>query len=144
MRELKYKGITEKIIGAAMKVHSTLGNGFQEIIYQRAMELQMEAFGLTFVRECNMQIFYLEKYIGDRRVDFFVDDKICVELKALTKLEPVHFAQSRNYLEAFNIEIGLIINFGTISLEYKRLENPKYNSTIINHPVKTILSEKSF
>lgn len=144
MRELKYKGITEKIIGAAMKVHSTLGNGFQEIIYQRAMALQMEAFGLTFVRECNMQIFYLEKYIGDRRVDFFVDDKICVELKALTKLEPVHFAQSRNYLEAFNIEIGLIINFGTISLEYKRLENPKYNSTIINHPVKTILSEKSF
>lgn len=144
MRELKYKGITEKIIGAAMKVHSTLGNGSQEIIYQRAMALQMEAFGLTFVRECNMQIFYLEKYIGDRRVDFFVDDKICVELKALTKLEPVHFAQSRNYLEAFNIEIGLIINFGTISLEYKRLENPKYNSTIINHPVKTILSEKSF
>src|SRR5437763_35149 len=106
MKELKYKEITEKIIGAAMRVHSTLGNGFQEIIYQRALALQMEADGLSFQRECNMNIYYLEKQIGERRVDFFVENKICVEIKALTKLENAHFAQARNYLEAFNVEIG--------------------------------------
>lgn len=143
MAELKYKEITEKIIGASMKVHTALGNGLQEVIYQRALALQMEADGLGFIRECNMQIFYLEKYIGDRRVDFFVADKICVELKALIKLEPVHFAQARNYLEAFNVEIGLLINFGGISLEFKRLENPKYNCNIINHPSLSNLSLKS-
>jgi len=144
MGELKYKEITEKIIGASMKVHATLGNGFQEVIYQRALALQMENEELEFIRECNMQIFYLEKHIGDRRVDFFVADKICVELKALLKLEPVHFAQARNYLEAFNVEIGLLINFGAISLEFKRLENPKYNSNLINHPSLSNLSSKSF
>jgi len=144
MGEFKYKEITEKIIGASMKVHATLGNGFQEVIYQRALALQMENEELGFIRECNMQIFYLEKHIGDRRVDFFVADKICVELKALLKLEPVHFAQARNYLEAFNVEIGLLINFGAISLEFKRLENPKYNSNLINHPSLSNLSSKSF
>lgn len=143
MAELKYKEITEKIIGAAMKVHSALGNGFQELIYQRALALQMDVDGLGFIRECNMQIFYLEKHIGDRRVDFFVADKICVELKALLKLEPVHFAQARNYLEAFNVEVGLLINFGGMSLEFKRLENSKYNSNLINHPSVSNLSLKS-
>jgi GxxExxY protein len=131
--EFKYKDITEKIIGAAMKVHSTLGNGFQEVIYQRALALQMQCDNIFFVRECNMPIFYLYQQIGERRVDFLVENKICVELKALTKLEPVHFAQAKNYLEAFNLEIGLLINFGAISLEFKRLTNPKYNPQIINH-----------
>jgi GxxExxY protein len=92
MVELKYKEISQKIIGVVMKVHSQLGNGFQEIIYQRALAKQMEDDGLGFTRECNMQIFYNGRIIGDRRVDFFVQDKICVELKALEKLEPVHFA----------------------------------------------------
>lgn len=141
--DFKYKDITEKIIGAAMKVHSTLGNGFQEIIYQRALALQMEADGITFTRECNMPIFYLEQQIGERRVDFFVDNKICVELKAITNLEPVHFAQARNYLEAFNIEIGLLINFGAISLKFKRLTNPKYNPFIIHHPQNPTYLPKS-
>jgi len=141
MKDFKHKEITEKIIGAAMKVHSTLGNGFQEVIYQRALTLQMEADGLGFQRECNMIIYYLEKQIGERRVDFFVENKICVEIKAITKLENVHFAQARNYLEAFNVEVGLLINFGTISLEYRRIENPKFNSSIINHPSNTILSQ---
>ncbi len=90
-----------------------------------------------------MQIFYLEKNIGDRRLDFFVADKICVELKALLKLEPVHFAQARNYLETFNVEVGLLINFGGMSLEFKRLENLKYNSNLINHPSVSNLSLKS-
>lgn len=126
MADFKYKEITERIIGAAMKVHSTLGNGFQELIYQRALALQMEADGLSFVRECNMTIYYLNKPIGDRRVDFFVEDKICVELKATTDLEPINFTQARNYLEAFNMEIGLLVNFASISLQFKRLENAKY------------------
>ena len=132
--EMKYKDVTEKIIGAAMKVHAALGCGFQEAIYQRALALQMQVEKISFIRECNMPIFYLEQQIGERRVDFFVEDKICVELKALTNLDPVHFAQTRNYLEVFNIEIGLLINFGGMSLEFKRLTNPKYNPSIIHHP----------
>ena len=132
--DLKYKDITEKIIGAAMKVHSTLGNGFQEVIYQRALALQMEKDVVSFVRECNMPIFYLEQQIGERRADFFVENKICVEIKAIINLEPVHFAQARNYLEAFNMEIGLLINFGSISLEFKRISNPKYNPAVIHIP----------
>ena len=132
--DFKYKDTTEKIIGAAMKVHSTLGNGFQEIIYQRALALQMQANEIAFIRECNMPIFYLDQEIGERRVDFFVENKICVEIKAITNLESVHFAQARNYLEAFNIEIGLLINFGSVSLQFKRLTNPKFNPSIIHHP----------
>jgi GxxExxY protein len=143
MAELKYKELTQKIIGAAMKVHSTLGNGFQEVIYQRAVALQMETENVPFVRECNMPIYYLETHIGDRRVDFFVANKICVELKAIQKIEPVHFTQTRNYLEAFNVEIGLLINFGAVSLEFKRLENLKYNPNLINHPTISPLSQKS-
>ena len=130
MGELKYKEITEKIIGSAMKVHSALGNGFQEVIYQRALAIQMGNDGLGFIRECGMPIYYDGRHIGDRRVDFFVEDKICVELKAMLQLEPVHFAQAKNYLEAFNVEIGLLINFGSISLQFKRLENNKYKPDI--------------
>ncbi len=126
MPDLKYKEITQKIIGAAMKVHTQLGNGFQEVIYQRALAIQIEEDGFGFVRECSMQIFYNNRNIGERRVDFFIEDKICVELKALQKLEPVHFAQARNYLEAFNVEVGLLINFGSLSLEFKRIDNLKY------------------
>ncbi|HWC53454.1 MAG TPA: GxxExxY protein [Chitinophagaceae bacterium] len=126
MAELKYKEITEKVIGAAMKVHAALGNGFQEVIYQRALEIELEESGVLFAREFNMPVFYKGKMIGERRVDFLIEDKISVELKAILKLEPVHFAQARNYLEAYNLEVGLLINFGSISLEFKRLQNPKY------------------
>jgi GxxExxY protein len=141
--DLKYKDITEKIIGAAMKVHSALGNGFQEIIYQRALALQMEVDAISFIRECNMPVLYLNQQIGERRVDFFVENKICVELKAILNLEPVHFAQARNYLEAFNIEVGLLINFGSISLQFKRLSNPKHNPSVINHPQNPTYLPKS-
>lgn len=142
-KEFKYKKIKEKIIGASMKVHTTLGNGFQEVIYQRALALQMETDNVMFQRECNMPIYYLDKQIGERRIDFFVEEKICVELKAITNLEPVHFAQAKNYLEAFNIEIGLLINFGAQSLIYRRLENQKYNPYFINHTTISPLSQKS-
>ena len=129
MTELKYKDITQKIIGAAMKVHSTLGNGFQEVIYQRALEIEMKLFGLIFQREFEMGIFYRSEQIGSRRVDFFVDNKIMVELKALIMLENVHLAQAKNYLEAYNVEVGLLINFGAVSLDFKRLQNNKFVGT---------------
>ena len=119
--EYKYSEITEKIIGCAMKVHSALGNGFQEVIYQRALAIEMIRQGLTFVREMEMPIFYEEEEIGIRRVDFFVEDKIMVELKAVTELEKVHMAQGINYLEAYKMEIGLLLNFGNTRLEFKRL-----------------------
>jgi len=132
MAELKYKEITEKIIGASMKVHAALGNGFQEVIYQRALKIELEESGLKVAREFCMPVFYKGRQIGERRVDFLIDEKISVELKAIIKLEPVHFAQARNYLEAYNLEIGLLINFGSISLEFKRLENPKYKPNPIS------------
>jgi GxxExxY protein len=122
----KYKEITEKIIGAAMKVHAALGNGFQEVIYQRALEIELEDSGLRFVRELSMPVYYKNKQIGERRVDFFVEDKILVELKAIIQLENVHLAQAKNYLEAYNMQIGLLLNFGSTSLQFKRLENQKF------------------
>jgi GxxExxY protein len=125
-KEYKYTDITSKIIGSAMEVHTILGNGFQEVIYQRALKKEMAIRGLSFVRECEMTIFYKEEHIGTRRVDFLVENVVCVELKAITKLEDVHIAQAINYLEAFNIEIGLLINFGSKSLEFNRFINRKF------------------
>lgn len=110
--------LTGKIIGCAMKVHSTLGNGFQEVIYQRALAIEMEHQGLSFEREKEMDIHYRNIDIGTRRVDFLVENEILVELKALTSLEDVHLAQAKNYLEAFNLNIGLLINFGETSLKF--------------------------
>jgi len=120
-----YEEITKKIIGCAFEVHKTLGNGFQEVIYQRALAIEMECAGLGFAREEEMSLFYREVNIGSRRVDFLVEDKILVELKAVIKLEDVHLAQGLNYLEAFNFEVGLLLNFGSKSLEVKRLQNNK-------------------
>ena len=124
----KHSELTSKIIGCAMIVHKKLGNGFQEVIYQRALEIEMRLANLNFNREFEMQIIYREEQIGTRRVDFLVENTISVELKAITKLEEVHFAQAINYLEAYNLEIGLLINFGETSLNFKRLTNKKYKS----------------
>ena len=126
MADYKFKEITEKIIGSSMKVHSTLGNGFQEVIYQRALEIEMLDAGLRFSREFNMPVYYKGRQIGERRVDFFVEEKIMVEIKAIIELENVHLAQAKNYLEAYNMQVGLLLNFGSISLQVKRLENPKF------------------
>lgn len=126
MSELKYSDITSKIIGAAMKVHATLGNGFQEKIYQRALAIELRASGLHFQKEFEMKIIYKGEEIGERRVDFLVEGKIMVELKALTLLESVHLAHGKNYLEAYNVEVGLLLNFGAINLDFKRLENKKF------------------
>ena len=108
-----------------MQVHSTLGNGFQEIIYQRALEIEFSLMNLTFEREKEMPIFYRKVQIGTRRVDFFAENKIMVELKSIVLLENVHLAQAMNYLEAYNMEVGLLINFGAKSLEFKRVHNNK-------------------
>ncbi len=104
-----------------MKVHSTLGNGFQEVIYQRALAIEMRKTGLYFEREMEMPIYYEGEEIGTRRVDFFVSNKVMVELKAITQLEKVHLAQALNYLEAYDMEIGLLINFGETSLKFHRI-----------------------
>jgi GxxExxY protein len=121
----KHSDLTGQIIGCAMKVHSTLGNGFQEVIYQRALAIEMGKAGLEFRREQEMPIYYDGHEIGTRRVDFFVDNKIMVELKALTELQDVHLAQALNYLEAYQREIGLLINFGSKSLQFKRIISSK-------------------
>ena len=124
---MKYEELTHKIIGCAMKVHSTLGNGFQEVIYQRALAIEMSNQGLSFQREMGMKIYYDDHDIGTRRVDFFVENFIMVEIKALINLEEVHLAQAMNYCQAYNLPIGLLINFGAKSLEFKRVYN-------VNHP----------
>lgn len=120
---MKHEDLTYKIIGCAMEVHKHLGNGFQEVIYQRALAIEMKNQGLEFSREHEMQIRYKGYNVGARRVDFFVEEKIMVEIKALFNLEDVHLAQAMNYLEAYDLEIGLLINFGARSLQHKRVHN---------------------
>jgi GxxExxY protein len=119
--------LTHKIIGCAMNVHSYLGNGFQEVIYQRALAVEFRLNNIEFVREQEMEIFYKDHPIGIRRVDFFVEGRVMVELKALEKIEQVNKTQAINYLEAYNIADGLLINFGGTSLEFKRLYNKNMN-----------------
>jgi GxxExxY protein len=126
MTEYKYREITEKIIGSAMKVHAASGNGFQEVIYQRALQIELNEQRVSFETEYSMPIFYKQHHIGKRRVDFLVEGKISVELKAVINLEPVHFEQARNYLEAYNLEIGLLLNFASTSLQFKRQQHPKF------------------
>jgi GxxExxY protein len=123
MSNLKYQDITEKIIGAAFEVHKFLGNGFQEVIYQRALAYEMYKSNLEFAREIEQDIFYkdLEEPIGTRRADFVVERKVLVELKALKAIEDVHLAQVLNYLRAYKLEVALLLNFGSKSLTFKRL-----------------------
>lgn len=126
MENLKHEALTHSIIGSAMEVHKFLGNGFQETIYQRALSIELNNRYISFVREAERPVFYKDFEVGLRRVDFFVEGKILVELKAIIQLEDVHLAQALNYLEAFNMETGLLINFGSKSLQFKRLLNKKY------------------
>ena len=113
--------LTYKIIGCAMKVHTTLGCGFQEVIYQRCLALEMEKQALGFARELEMPIYYEDVEVGSRRVDFLVEETALVEIKAVVKLEDVHLAQGLNYLRVYNLEKGLLLNFGNTRLEVKRL-----------------------
>lgn len=122
----KYSELTGKIIRCAMEVHSTLRNGFQEFIYQKALEIEMAGQGIAFAREFEMPISYKGQQIGSRRVDFLVENCISVELKAVIQLENAHLAQALNYLEIYNLEVGLLINFGSTRLDFRRLVNKKF------------------
>ena len=122
-REHGHSELTGRVIGCAMAVHSALGNGFQEVIYQRALAIEMADQGLSFSREHEMPIYYKEVQVGTRRADFLVADVVSVELKAIIQLEDVHLAQAINYLEAYDLEVGLLINFGARSLQFKRVTN---------------------
>jgi len=133
-KEYKYSELTSNIIGCGMRVHSALGNGFQEVIYQRALEIEFADENIEFSREFEMPIYYKNQQLGTRRVDFLVAGEISVELKAIIKLEDVHLAQGINYLEAYDIEVGLLINFGSKSLEFKRLSNKKFNQKNQGNP----------
>ena len=113
--------LTYKVIGCAIEVHNTLGNGFQEVIYQRCLAIELEKAGILFQRELEQSIFYKGQRVGTRRADFIIENKIVVELKAVAELEDGHLAQAKNYLTAYDFEIGLLINFGAKSLEYKRI-----------------------
>lgn len=132
--EYKYSELTSKIIGCAMAVHRGLGNGFQEVIYQRALEIEMADGGISFSREYEMPIYYKQQQIGTRRVDFLAEGVVSVELKAIITLEDVHFAQAINYLEAYDLAVGLLINFGSKSLEFKRLLNGKFKQKNQGNP----------
>ena len=124
--KMQYEEITRNIIGCAMKVHTVLGCGFQEVIYQRAMAIEMEKQGLRFARELEMSVFYEGVNIGTSRVDFFVEDKIMTELKAVAHLDDTNLNQAINYLEAYNLPVGLLLNFGSKKLEFKRTYNTKH------------------
>jgi GxxExxY protein len=119
--------ITYKIIGASMKVHNTLGNGFQEVIYQRCLAIELRRSELEFVREQEQTIFYDGIKVGTRRADFIVESKVIIELKAVINLEDAHLAQAKNYLVAYDFEVGLLINFGSTSLQYKKIFNSLKN-----------------
>ncbi|RKR81138.1 GxxExxY protein [Mucilaginibacter gracilis] len=121
----KHSELTGKIIGCAMKVHTQLGNGFPEVIYQRCLAIELNKAVLLFTKEYEMPVYYDGINVGSRRVDFLVEDKIIVELKATSRLEAAHLAQAINYLEAYNLETGLLINFGSKSLEFKRITNER-------------------
>jgi GxxExxY protein len=127
--DFKYKELTGRIIGCAMEVHKILGNGFQELVYQRAMAIEMQMQEIPFNREFVMPVYYKGRHISTRRVDFLVEKHISTELKAVHLLDDSHLAQAINYLEAWNLEIGLLINFGSKSLQFKRLINSKFKPT---------------
>jgi len=126
--QFKYEALTHNIIGSAMEVHKVLDNGFQEVVYQRALAIELKLRNIPFQREMEMPLYDKGENVGSRRVDFFVDDKIMVELKATIQLDDTNLAQALNYLEAWNMETGLLINFGSRSLQFKRLLNKKYKT----------------
>jgi len=133
--EYAWSELTSRIIKCAMAVHTALGNGFQEVIYQRALSVEFRDEGITFSREHEMAVYYKQQRIGTRRVDFLVAGVICVELKAVVQMQDIHLAQAINYLEAYDLEVGLLINFGAQSLQFKRLNNKKFKQKIQGNPL---------
>lgn len=128
--EYLYSDVTETIIGLCMKIHRTIGKGFPEYIYQRALEIELRQINFVFQREKEWNVYYEGIHIGKRRVDFIINENVLVELKAISHFEPSNYNQIINYLQAFNMPIGLLINFGKDSLEFKRFTNNKFKSNI--------------
>lgn len=128
MESYKHKDLTHRIIGCAMRVHGEMGNGFQEVIYQRCLAIEMKDAQLEYRREQEMPLFYKEHEVGARRVDFLVGGKVLVELKAVSELNEIHMAQVLNYLKAYKLEVALLLNFGTPSLQFKRLVRTRENA----------------
>ncbi len=124
-REYPLSELTGRIIGCAMEVHRVLGRGFQEVIYQRALAREMWLQDIAFLQKFDMDINYKGDLIGTRRVDFLVEEKVMVEVKAVSTLENAHPAQAINYLEAYGLEVGLLLNFGAASLQHRRLMKQK-------------------
>lgn len=130
-----FNDLTGRVIGCAMEVHRALGNGFQEVIYQRALAVELELNGISFARKFEMPVFFKSVQVGTRWVDFLVEDRLSVELKALIALDNTHLAQGKNYLEAYNLPTGLLLNFGALSLEFKRLFNNKLKPSAPPQPL---------
>lgn len=127
-KKYKYSNITGAVIGSAMHVHTELGNGFPEVIYQRSLAIEFQHQNIRYKRELSMPLYYKEKSVGQRRVDFLVEEKVLVELKAVSEINDTHYNQILNYLTAYELEIGLLINFGENSLEFKRFINSNYSA----------------
>jgi GxxExxY protein len=125
IQDLKYSDITEKIIKAAFKVHTAIGPGFQEIIYQRALKIELGLMALKCENEITKEVYYYDYKVGSRRLDLFVEDKVLVELKAIREMDNYEINQVINYLKVFRLEVGLLLNFGKTSLEVKRFVNSK-------------------
>lgn len=119
--------LTYKIIGCAMKVHNTMGLGFQEVIYQRCLAIELGRAELDYAREQEQTVYYEDLEVGTRRAEFVIENSVVVELKAVVQLLDVHLAQAKNYTVAYDFPLGLLINFGGKSLEYKLMFNPKYH-----------------
>lgn len=119
----KYSKLTGSVIGCAMKVHTDLGCGFPEVIYQRSLAVELKEQSISFVREVSIPLFYKSVEVGKRRADFIVEKKVLVELKAVSELDGAHSNQILNYLKAYKMEVGLLINFGEGSLIFKRFIN---------------------
>ena len=127
--ELQNKHLTERIIAAAIRVHKELGPGFLEAMYEEALAIELAAAGLTFERQKLLPVFYREHLIGEHRLDFLVEQKVILELKAISALEDIHFAIVRSYLKAANMDDALLLNFATARLTVKRVGREYHPTT---------------
>jgi GxxExxY protein len=120
IEDLKYNAVTQKIIGCAMKVHSYFGSGFPEVVYKRTLTIELQKIGLNYQTEVEKDIYYEDVFIGKRRLELIIEDKILIELKAIKEVGKSCYNQVINYLKIFGLEVGLLLNFGTDSLQFKR------------------------
>ena len=117
---LQNRELTDRIIAAAIHVHRELGPGFLESVYEEALAVEFALSGIQFIRQKPIALFYKDHQIGEHRLDFLVEHKIIVELKAISALDDIHFAIGRSYLKPANLEDGLLLNFATAPLTIKR------------------------